>query len=277
MVTIKKDDLKVIFDEKDGLSILSLTYKGKEYVFLDEEKRREGRTYGIPILFPTPNRVENNSFTFNGKKVLAERHGFLRHMDLSDCLVSDDRITAEINFNMSNEYFPYDAKLTLTLSVENNNLSWIFKVENKGDEQIAYAIALHPYFKKEDGMIVSINTSKRVCLDSDCYPTGETQDCDNIEGYVSDIDTDSLFLTDGPMMATLEYKETKLIINTSDEFKFAVLYTSPSWPFICVEPQSSLTNAHNMYQKGYEKLSSLIILNGKETKESKISFCFEEK
>ena len=80
MVSIENDFIKAEFDESDGMTCTSLVFNGDEYVYFDEKRKESGGTYGIPILFPTPNRVRGGSYSFGGRKIVGNRHGRLRHM-----------------------------------------------------------------------------------------------------------------------------------------------------------------------------------------------------
>jgi len=57
MISIAKGDIRLVIDPEFGMTIHSLAYRGKELIHLDLDRRATGATYGIPILFPTPNRV----------------------------------------------------------------------------------------------------------------------------------------------------------------------------------------------------------------------------
>ena len=103
---IKNGIITASFDESDGLTCTSLSFKGREYVYFDEKRKREGGTYGIPILFPTPNRVRNGFYVFGGRKIIGNRHGRLRHMPFEILKKRDDMLSAKVSFSPTDDDFP---------------------------------------------------------------------------------------------------------------------------------------------------------------------------
>lgn len=275
MMIIKNGIITASFDESDGLTCTSLSFKGREYVYFDDKRKREGGTYGIPILFPTPNRVRNGFYVFGGRKIIGNRHGRLRHMPFEILKKRDDMLSAKVSFSPTDDDFPYSADFILTLKIENNSLTWTFEVINKGSEELSYGLALHPYFEKKGCRRLAANLLKRIVLDEEKYPSGGLSDDIALETDVKKLDEDALFITDGAINASLFYEGAKMHIKASDDFNHAVIYTSPSMPSICVEPQSCATNAHNLYSEGKRDLASLIIVKGGESHKSSVSIIFE--
>ena len=150
MIKIGNDNLTAVFDEKDGMTCTSINFKGREYVYFDEKRKESGGTYGIPILFPTPNRVRDGFYVYNGKKIVGNRHGRLRHMPFEITGIKENEVIALVRFSSADDDFPYDADFVLSVKVVESSLIWNFEVRNKGDEELAYGLALHPYFMKEE-------------------------------------------------------------------------------------------------------------------------------
>ena len=100
--------------------------------------------------------------------------------------------------------------------------------------------------------------------DDEKIPTGECLETDfGKEKDVQSIDTDTVFFSDSAIRSVLSSPDYSIEIAGSDEFNHVVVYTSPERPFVCVEPQTCSTDAHNLYSKGYEKESGLIIVPDK--------------
>lgn len=276
MVSIENDFIKAEFDESDGMTCTSLVFKGDEYVYFDEKRKESGGTYGIPILFPTPNRVRGGSYSFGGRKIVGNRHGRLRHMPFMIIEKNDEEVKGEVSFSPEDDDFPYDADFILSLKVDGASLIWSFEVRNNGNDDLSYGLALHPYFNKSGCRFLSVNLIKRIDLDDEKYPSGTVCDEIALEKDVSRLDEDALFITNGSIDAVLTYEKAVMHLTASEDFNHAVIYTSPSMPSICVEPQTCLTDAHNMYFRGYRELSSLIILKGKEIHDSMVRIGFTE-
>ncbi len=264
MVRLEKDDLVLVVDPDDGMTVTSILYKGMETVQFDQERRKSGATYGIPLLFPTPNRVSGGSFDFDGLTIPAVMHGPFRHKVFSVRQMSPDHVYAECGFDPSDKYFPYCGRLGIAIGIADDAVSWTFTVRNEGVRPFAYGLALHPFFLKRDGGVFSANVVSLMLSDDDKIPSGKVEDVSGSAldfrkpTQVSLIDTDSVFITDGAMRASLDFGCYRIDMDSYGGFEHVVVYTSPDRPFICVEPQSCSTDAHNLYNKGYAEESGLI-------------------
>ena len=148
MISLHNDYVSLRADEHDGMTVVSLKFKGMETVLYDDERRKSGATYGIPILFPTPNRISGGEFTFNGKCIKGEMHGALRHAAFRITSQSETSVEGEVPFSALGETFPYDGRIKLSLHIEGTAVIWDFSVINEGDEPLAFGLALHPFFMK---------------------------------------------------------------------------------------------------------------------------------
>ena len=259
MITIESKDLRLAADPDDGMTVCSLQYKGMEMIEADEERKKAGATYGIPMLFPTPNRVKGERYEFNGRTVKGVMHGNLRHSAFHDVEVSGSRVDAVLPFSRLGEFFPYEGKFILSLIVEDDSVLWDISVVNDGDEPFSFGFALHPFFRKREGMRFSSTLEYEMEADEDKIPTGRYAVTDfGEEKDVSSISTDTVFFADSPVKSILSSAGCRLTITGSDDFDHVVVYTAPDKSFICVEPQTCSTDAHNLYSRGFERESGLI-------------------
>lgn len=275
MISLHNDYVSLRADEHDGMTVVSLKFKGMETVLYDDERRKSGATYGIPILFPTPNRISGGEFTFNGKCIKGEMHGALRHAAFRITSQSETSVEGEVPFSALGETFPYDGRIKLSLHIEGTAVIWDFSVINEGDEPLAFGLALHPFFRKTAVMRFSSSLDYEMVSDDDKIPTGECLETDfGKEKDVQSIDTDTVFFSDSAIRSVLSSPDYSIEIAGSDEFNHVVVYTSPERPFVCVEPQTCSTDAHNLYSKGYEKESGLIIVPGNTVHELSVRMVF---
>lgn len=258
MITLVNKCCTVVVDPDMGLTVESFTFQGEELLHQDSARKRAGRTYGIPILFPTPNRVANDRYVFNDKMVPAVMHGFLRHRVFDIESRSDTHIAGRITFDGSEPLFPYDAEVLVTISLIGSTLRWEFHLTNTGDEPFGYGLALHPFFVKKKGMTLETNGHQRLVTDENMLPTEEIVE----ERPSSDVDTlasDAIFRCDGPSTSTLRGDGIELKILGSPAFGYTVVYTGLESAFICIEPQSCAINAHNLAD---QELAALQVLEG---------------
>ena len=261
MVEIHAGNIKLIADPDDGMTVTSLLYKGMETIEADEERKRAGSTYGIPILFPTPNRVSGDAYTFNGKTVQGVMHGNLRHSVFTIADKELGKVKAVLPFDALGECFPYEGEFALVLSIADDSVIWDISVANKGNEMLSFGLALHPFFCKREGMVFSSTIEYEMEAGSDKIPTGRWWRTDfGMEKRADGIDTDTVFFSDSSIRSVLSSPDYSITIAGSPDFNHAVVFTSPERSFICVEPQTCSTDAHNMYSKGFVKESGLIIV-----------------
>lgn len=283
MIVIAEGETRLLLDPEQGMTVHSLEYKGQELIHLDLERRATGATYGIPILFPTPNRVSGDSYMYGGKSVAAQMHGFLRHENFEVIEASDTTVSGKVAFDGSYPMFPYPGAFDLSLSVKDDAVTWKFMVTNSGDEAFSYGLAIHPFFKKEEGMQFTADFSSLMVSGDDRIPNGTLEAVagtamDFRKGVpVKDINMDSMFLTNGLLHSIIGYKGFSVSIEGSGDFGHAVVYTSPDKPFFCLEPHTCSTDAHNLASKGFQKEASLVVVEPFSRHESFVCIRFEKK
>ena len=275
MILLENDYIKLEADPEDGMTVCSLVYKGIETIEADAERRKAGSTYGIPMLFPTPNRVAGDGYIFNGKTVKGIMHGNLRHSSFNIEELSSDRVRAVLPFSALGQFFPYEGLFSLGLSVDGHSVMWDICVMNDGDEPLSFGFALHPFFRKQEGMMLSSTLEYEMEASEEKLPSGRWTRTDyGREKDVSGMDIDTVFFSDSTIRSSLVSEAYSIEITGSDDFDHVVVFTSPDRSFICVEPQTCSTDAHNMYAKGLKKESGLIIVPGESRHELSVRMAF---
>lgn len=261
-------------DMLDGMNVVSLKYKEIEVVECDSAKKAAGRTYAIPILFPTPNRTRGDRYLFDGIEVQAVRHGFARKSAFEIIETSESSVTGKASYPKT-EAFPYDINLIVKISALENKLMWNFTIENNGDNPFPFGLALHPFFKKELFNSVSSSLERAMLMDDNMLPTGITEIASYSEGVALDgLDVDCVFLSDSSVVSSLKGDELELKISGSDEFNHVVIYTGSNFSFVCVEPQTCSTDFVNLHNSGYEKEANMLVLPGGEKRKLFVEFTF---
>lgn len=266
-IILKNGNITALVDLDEGMNVLSISYKGIDVIELDETRRDSGATYAIPLLFPTPNRTRNNCYIYNGKRVDTVNHGYARKaaftlIDFSESFVAAKAIFDNIEFEER-------------IELSDSSISWSFRITNKGQEEFPFSLALHPFFRKSVFRTLScsqLNEMEAV----DKLPTGRLLECAQYEDRaISTIDEDTVYYSETPITATLEGQNIKMTINSSNEFKHLVIFTSPEKSFICVEPQTGSTDFVNLHNSGFKREAALLSLKYHESKELFIAFDFE--
>lgn len=100
-----------------------------------------------PILFPIVGSLKNNAYQYDEKEYHLSRHGFAREMKFE--LIEETVESATFSLVSTIEtkkVYPFDFELQICYSLEENKLNINYKVINKNDFVIPFAIGAHPAF-----------------------------------------------------------------------------------------------------------------------------------
>lgn len=259
-----------------------------------EEFIKRPTSFGIPILFPFPNRIRDGAFEFRGThyKVDPPRHGFVRDKawKVSDYGASDEKgawITSSID---ATDYpdqmlaqFPFPFYLEVTYRLFNSVLVMETAFENRGDKDMPAGFGIHPYFRKPESGTIQVPARKRWEL-ADSLPIGSIIDVEgdydlrqpkSLEGLeLDDIFTDVVSTAEGITRCSLgdSQQQTQTTVEfDASQFPNIVVYTPPApRRAICIEPNTCPTDGFNLHSRGID--SNIIILRPGEKKVFRISF-----
>lgn len=266
--------LQLRVDPADGLNIFSVVYNGREVVKFRRDRYEEGRTYGIPILYPTPNRTRDDRFTFNEMVHETEMHGLVKKHPFEVVSMEADDVGAVLTGRVVFEpgsilyrQFPYKSELQITIRVEAEQFTYSYRVKNRDDLPLPYGFALHPFFEKL-GQDVKMRVMADSVMDAgeDKLPTGGLIPVEGTEFDlrtsvpVNERDLDHVYTgITGQPCAVAEYEDFCLELTADPVFTHLVVFT-PEQEFFCLENQTCSTDAANMYNRGFKELSNLQIV-----------------
>ncbi|MCC6446722.1 MAG: aldose 1-epimerase [Armatimonadetes bacterium] len=246
-----------------------------------ETFRRRPTGYGIPILFPFPDRIREGVFHFRGRRyeVSPDRHGYARHKpwEAVGSGASEERgawVQARLEAARHPEdilsQFPHPFRLTVTHRLKDSALAVEIAVENTGPEDLPFGLGLHPYFALPVSGTIRVPARKRWEME-DHLPTGRLLDVApdydlraprSARGLVlDDIYTDLAADADGLTRCWLADTGTgvKTVLESGGLFRHIVVCTPPApRPSLCIEPLTCPADAFNLHDRGIE--SGLIIL-----------------
>ncbi len=211
--------------------------------FLDTSKNVRG---GVPVLFPSPGKLENDHWSRGGKGGALKQHGFARNAAWK--VVQTDvssRAQATLSLESGEETrkdYPFDFRVELTWSLRGGTLRAGITVANTGDEPMPYGFGFHPYF------LAPLGEKAGARID-----TSATRVWDNVEKrerplgrlYLGGPEQD-LHLLDHPATSSaLHLPRGTVAVDGSPQFKRWVIWTLPEKEFICLEPWTCPGNALN--------------------------------
>lgn len=284
---LKNNGLEAYINPNDGMNLVKLCYHELEVISYSKERAKQGATYGIPILFPTPNRTKDNRFVFEGKEYCAKMHGIARNEAF--CIIKQTTgektasLIGELNIEQGTtlyKQFPFVSTLQVEIQLLEDAVRYQYQFKNRDGKSIPFGFGLHPFFNNlNKEAIIAMSAKKIMKKKEDFLPTGEVIDVgqtpyDLSQGkIVANLDLDDVYTDiENNRAAILTFKEFQIIISMGHAFSHMVVYTPKNETFFCVEPQTCSTDAINLYHCGKEKESGLIIVKPKETVSGEVLF-----
>ncbi|MDQ1525077.1 MAG: aldose 1-epimerase [Pyrinomonadaceae bacterium] len=249
--------------------------------------RARPTSYGIPILFPFPNRIRDGRFSFQGERytVNPPRHGFVRDKEWRvdshgasaeagawlTCVLDADTYPEEILGQ-----FPFPFRLEVTYRIKHARLEMETSATNTGARDMPAGYGIHPYFRRPATGTLNVPARHRLEL-ADSLPTGQLLDADAAYDLrrpadVTTLDLDDIYTSieadaDGLARCVLDDQENNLktvVEFPREQFPYVVVYTPPApRRAICVEPNTCPTDAFNLHARGVE--SNLLTIAAGET------------
>ncbi|HEX8456731.1 MAG TPA: aldose 1-epimerase [Pyrinomonadaceae bacterium] len=250
--------------------------------------RQKPTSYGIPLLFPFPNRIREGRFTFQGEPytVNPPRHGFVRDKPWR---VTGQGASADAGAWLTCAFdaaehaetiltqFPFPFRLEVTYRLKDSRLDIETAARNAGARDMPAGFGIHPYFRRPAAGTLTVPARHRLEL-ADSLPTGRLLDAEGAYDLRRAADLDRLTLDDiytsidaedGEAVARCVIEDREQNLRTIVEFSrrqfpYVVVYTPPApRRAVCVEPNTCPTDAFNLQARGIE--SNLITIAPGET------------
>jgi galactose mutarotase-like enzyme len=231
-----------------GALAVSFHACGREWLYMDEKTLQDPSKNvrgGIPVLFPSPGRLDEDRFQRAGAAGALKQHGFARTSVFREVARGTEGsawVELElVDDEATREAFPFPFRLGLTLRLMTG---WTMllraAVRNTGTAELPFALGYHPYFAVP-------MADKAACR----IPTRATRAWDNVtrrEMALERIDLSSgevdLHLLDHDSSgATLEMPQGT--VDLGGHLRRWVIWTLPGEDFVCLEPWSAPANALN--------------------------------
>ncbi|WP_182864590.1 aldose 1-epimerase [Stieleria mannarensis] len=274
--TLRQETTVVKFAPAAGANAYSIRIDDIEYLRQPESlDKLPGVGFGNPVLYPTPNRVKNASFEFDGQTVrfqpnagknfihgLVNRHTWQFVRSGSDA--GSASVTCVADFRDGTELhaqFPFPHQLFLTVTVTEGAVRWTYTVDNsEGKTAVPFGFALHPYFvyqgRRENTYLKipashwmesenQLPSGRLIPKDDLDYPLGESM---SLKGTTFD-DVFWGLTPDQPTIIESRDVNRTITIKASEAFTHLVVWT-PDRPYFGIESQTCSTDAHNLHAAG---------------------------
>lgn len=287
---LQNESMEVFVNPEDGMNIYQMDWEGRQMIAWEEERYQRKATYGVPVLYPTPNRSEDLKIQTFGRQYDARMHGLVKNLPFEVKAADTDGqaalVTGVLMWNEAQPdfpMFPFPSTLSITVKVLPDEVVWSYEVENCGEGEMSYGIAVHPYFnKREQAVKITVPAASVMEMTEEKIPTGklipagETVPDLRTPALVDSLSLDHVY-TDCQAGAHAEifYNDCKVKLEATEEFGHIVVFT-PKAPFFCIENQSCSTDCFNLFAKGFVRESGLQTVKAGEKKSGAIRFVFEK-
>lgn len=280
-------DTSAKFSAQQGANLFSLQVAGKELLWQPESLDRIGGvSCGVPVLYPTPNRVKDAKLTFGDQSVsfpanagknfihgLVNRHGWTVTQATQQPELATIRCICSFQEGELAEKFPFPHSLNLNIEVRPGSMRWEYTVDNTaGKSPVPFGFALHPYFRylgERKATFLTIPAS-HLMQSEDKLPTGKLLPVEKPIGEpmsLAGTNYDDVFFgmsPDRPTIIDFRDAKTQITIRASGAFTHLVVWT-PNRPFFGVESQTCSTDAHNLHAAGKKRAAHLQVCPPGET------------
>jgi galactose mutarotase-like enzyme len=257
-----------------NLVCCSLTVDGHE--LLDRRRgvrayAEQGKTMGIPLLYPWANRLARFGYRAAGKEVtLSEQdsriprdgnglpiHGVLPGLlrwELEDAGASDS-LAAVLEWRSGEllELFPFAHEVRVGATVGSADLRVTTTVTADVDGAVPVSFGYHPYTRvpagSRDDWLVTLGADDRLVLDDQSIPTGKRAPIEagaaepfSLEGKSLD---DAFDAASESAAFEASAGDARLTVTFLAGYSYAQVFAPAGQEFICFEPMTAPTNALN--------------------------------
>lgn len=281
-----------------GSNLFRFRVGAHDLLHCEQELLRRKDFTGDFVLWPFPNRVRDKKYSYQGKEYSLEAvkrpggnwvliHGLVFDLawNYEQPIVKSDSASVTTSIDVTKakgtplfECYPFESRLSLTYTLTSTGLSITYHVENRGQHDLPYGFALHPYFSLLSGRqetYVTIPAQTVMEADNELLPTGRLLDVEGIMYAMFDLrepvpvgnlKLDHVYTALQSRTAIIDYRQQgiQLHVTGSEDFTHVVIYTATAADnFFCLEHQTCSTDAINLHNQGpeHQKMAHLLELH----------------
>lgn len=219
----------------------------RRVLFLDGETLRDPAKNvrgGVPVLFPTPGKLANDSWSYANKTGTQKQHGFARNVAWR--VTERGAATAVLSIESNDEtraQYPWDFTFDMAFSVSGPTLRLEQRIANKSASPMPCGVGFHPYFQiaDRDKGEATITTLARRAFDNVTKQTIELRGPIDL----TQKEVDLHLLDHGSTESELRGPNGGVKLRGSAEYTHWVVWTLAGRDFVCLEPWTCPGNALN--------------------------------
>ncbi|MDD4980957.1 MAG: ATP-binding protein, partial [Candidatus Omnitrophica bacterium] len=269
-----------------GATITSFNVNGREILHCPDITK----SGGIPVMWPYANRIRDSKFAFQGKLIDLRNvagtkddgkgnvyHGMVRYEKWFVEIAGFDENGAFIRLSLDTKDYPAiekhfgKSKITLTYTLKANQLTLQTEIINRDVKDIIMSLGFHPWFNTPN------KANWQIELPANSYwpsvnqlPAGrpliaagtefDLKELQPVEERTFDDAFTGLDFIENHAATYLINPEGNIVIEVSQDqaYQHVILYIPHDKDAICIEPQTSSTDAFNLYP-GIEEATPVIV------------------
>jgi aldose 1-epimerase len=247
-------------------------------------------------MFPTPCRLANCSYVFEGRTIVQRKngkdifiHGLVRD-EAFEFKNGGSRIDSWIAIGPGHpayEGFPFRCTFRVSHELHESGLTVSYEVKNEDDRNIPFGYGIHPFWLihgDRGDFSVRIPCDHYMELDSK-IPTGNIMPVDRTEHdlrklrSMRDLFLDNVLWKRAPAdTAEVVFGaiRKRMTIEASDEFTHMIVYSPEGREFICVENLTSSPNAPNLVAAGRGEAANMQVVSPGRTSRGWVRYTISE-
>jgi galactose mutarotase-like enzyme len=204
---------------------------------------------GIPILFPICGNLQNNTYTYQGKSYILNRHGFARNLPWKvETSSAQNTIQLSLSHNPKTlKVYPFKFRYTVTYTMEKGAIVIQHQIVNLSPETMPFSWGLHPYFLVRDPEDLKWDIPASSFQEQ---KTGTIREFSGNFDFNQD-EIDAIFheLTAQKIKVADPSRDLSIEVEYTDPFRKLVFWTLKDKNFYCLEPWSHESDALNQVSK----------------------------
>lgn len=284
MIIIKNDILSVKINTL-GAELQSIKdAKGIEYLWQGNDLYWKGKATNI---FPFVGRLEESRYMDGETSYTIGNHGFARNSEFIVGEYSEHKVELILKSNEETmKQYPYNFIFTITYELMDDKIDITFKLENKSENKMYFALGGHPGFnipitknsEFEDYYLEFIEpcTPVRVGVSKRCFIDGNTLNYPLEEGKLLNLnhnlyEDDAIILKDTSKVISIKNNVNEPEIEVGfPNMKYLASWKVPDEKasYLCIEPWTTLPGREKVIET-LSKFPDMNVLNSNEIHENK--------
>ena len=248
----------------------SLTLDGIQLLHLGDgltAYAEQGKTMGIPLLYPWANRLASFGYEAGGKRVVLAADDRRIHVDgptglpihgvIPGLLVWDleppgaaGRLSARLAWDRPEllELFPFEHEVHVEASMSERAVTIATTIRATGRDPVPVSFGYHPYVRLPDSAReawhVKLAAFRTMVLDHQMIPTGRRVPVVRRQFALGEISLDDAYdALAVPPQFEVSTTGLALMVEFLQGYSFAQVYAPSGRDFVCFEPMTAPTNA----------------------------------